>query len=68
MSLARWRAASIAALTVTDRDRIVAVGKNEAVRIPARDTVIHGRGTFLIPGLCDMHVRLVFHEDIQRIR
>jgi imidazolonepropionase-like amidohydrolase len=45
---------------VLTKDRITAVGKTGAVRLPRGVRVIDARGKFLIPGLWDMHVHLSF--------
>ncbi len=37
-------------------ERIIAVGPATIVKAPADASVIDGAGSFLIPGLCDMHV------------
>lgn len=42
--------------------RIVDVGKSAAVHIPHSAQVIEGSGKFLIPGLWDMHVHMVFGD------
>src|SRR4051812_44387189 len=39
-------------------DRIVAVGPEGQVRVPAGYRIIDGHGRFLMPGLVDMHVHL----------
>ena len=43
---------------VVTGNRIADVGKSERLRVPAKATVINGRGEFLIPGLWDMHVHI----------
>lgn len=45
---------------VIEGDRIVAVGPADAVRAPARATVIDATGKTVIPGLWDMHTHLQF--------
>ncbi|MEE8121829.1 MAG: hypothetical protein V3T55_09885 [Anaerolineales bacterium] len=37
-------------------DRIVAVGPGSSVTIPVNATIIDGEGTYLMPGLADMHM------------
>ena len=37
-------------------ERIVTIGPAKNVRVPPDASVINGAGSFLIPGLCDMHV------------
>ena len=44
-------------------DRIVAVGSDASVRIPAGAEVIDGKGKTLLPGLWDMHVHLLDQAD-----
>src|SRR5258705_5465716 len=44
------------------RDRIVAIEPVKVARIPADARIIDGRGLFVIPGLWDMHVHLVFGD------
>ncbi|MGB9464740.1 MAG: amidohydrolase family protein [Candidatus Acidiferrum sp.] len=39
-------------------DRITAVGKSSATKLPSGARIIDGRGKFLIPGLWDCHVHL----------
>lgn len=41
---------------LVERDRIVAVGPNGSVRIPAKARIIDAAGKFVLPGLWDMHV------------
>src|SRR5262249_59945187 len=41
---------------VVTGDRITAVGKSGAVRVPERARVVDGKGKYVIPGLWDMHV------------
>jgi imidazolonepropionase-like amidohydrolase len=43
-------------------DRIAAVGKKGTIATPGGAAVVDGRGTFLIPGLWDMHVHTVFGD------
>jgi imidazolonepropionase-like amidohydrolase len=47
-------------------DRIAAVGPLSPTKVPARATVIDGKGKFLIPGLWDMHVHV--GTDIRGLR
>ena len=54
-------------MTVIVRDqRIVELGRSEAVRVPADARVMQGQGKFLIPGLWDMHVHTVFGDWLPR--
>ena len=41
-----------------DRDRIVAIGSSDRIKIPAGARVVDGSGKYLIPGLFDMHIHL----------
>ena len=43
-------------------DRIVAIEPVKVARIPSDARIIDGRGLFVIPGLWDMHVHLVFGD------
>jgi imidazolonepropionase-like amidohydrolase len=47
---------------VVERDRIASVGPSKGARLPNRAVNVNARGYFLIPGLWDMHVHLVFGE------
>ena len=49
---------------VINGDRIVTVGKFARVRFPKATRVIDGTGKFLIPGLWDMHVHVMFGDWI----
>lgn len=54
-------------MTVVVRDqRIVDVGKSDAVHPPAGARLVDGAGKYLIPGLWDMHVHEVFGDWIPR--
>jgi imidazolonepropionase-like amidohydrolase len=44
---------------IVQDQRIVALGPVSNVRVPARATLITGRGRYLTPGLIDMHVHFV---------
>jgi imidazolonepropionase-like amidohydrolase len=44
-------------------ERILAVGPATVVRVPADASVINGGGSFLIPGLCDMHVHFAIPAE-----
>ena len=45
--------------TVLVRDgRIAAIGPSASLPVPADATTIDGRGKFLMPGLCDMHIHM----------
>ena len=45
-----------------ENGRISAVGKSSEVKIPAKAQRVDGNGLFVIPGLWDMHVHLVFGD------
>jgi imidazolonepropionase-like amidohydrolase len=47
--------------------RIVTVGDTLAVSVPPRAEVVDGRGSFLIPGLWDMHVHALFDAAVARV-
>jgi len=47
---------------VIEGDRITRVGKRPALEIPAGARVVDAAGTFLIPGLWDMHVHVAFGD------
>ena len=54
-------------MTVLVKDqRIVGLGRSDALQVPADATVVEGRGKFLIPGLWDMHVHTVFGDWLPR--
>jgi len=44
-------------------ERIAALGPESEVRIPAGACVVDARGKYLIPGLWDLHVHLMFATD-----
>jgi imidazolonepropionase-like amidohydrolase len=47
---------------VIESGRIVSVGASKSAKIPAKARSVDGRGWFVIPGLWDMHVHLVFGD------
>lgn len=50
-------------VVLIDRSRIVAVGSRKDTRYPRNaPVIINGKGFYLIPGLWDMHVHLVFGD------
>jgi imidazolonepropionase-like amidohydrolase len=50
-------------VVVVEKNRITAVGSRKDTRYPRNaPTVINARGSYLIPGLWDMHVHLVFGD------
>jgi imidazolonepropionase-like amidohydrolase len=50
-------------IVVIEKNRITAVGSRKETRYPRNaPTIINARGSYLIPGLWDMHVHLVFGE------
>ena len=44
------------------KNRITTVGSRKPTRLPRNAATINGRGAYLIPGLWDMHVHLVFGD------
>lgn len=52
---------------VWDRSRIVTAGPSASVRVPPDAKLIPGEGRFLMPGLWDMHVHLMFDIDAPKI-
>src|SRR5271170_2175726 len=54
-------------MTVIVKDqRIVELGKSDAVHAPAGARIVDGSGGYLIPGLWDMHVHEVFGDWLPR--
>jgi len=54
-------------VVIIERNRISAVGPRKETRYPRNaPTILNGRGAFLIPGLWDMHVHLVFGDWFPR--
>lgn len=52
---------------VIDKGRILAVGSRKGTRYPRNaPVIINGKGFYLIPGLWDMHVHLVFGDWFPR--
>jgi imidazolonepropionase-like amidohydrolase len=49
-------------VVVIDKNRIVAAGPRKEVKYPRYAPTVNARGGFLIPGLWDMHVHLVFGD------
>lgn len=50
-------------IVIIDKSRILAVGSRKDTRYPQNaPTIINGRGSYLIPGLWDMHVHLVLGD------
>lgn len=47
---------------VIDRNRIASVGPSKSAKYPRNAPSVNGHGYFLIPGLWDMHVHLVFGD------
>jgi imidazolonepropionase-like amidohydrolase len=47
---------------VVEGKHIADVGRREDLRVPAGARVVDARGTFLIPGLWDMHVHMAFGD------
>jgi len=54
-------------VVVIDKSRIIAVGSRKSTRYPRNaPVIINGKGFYLIPGLWDMHVHLVFGDWFPR--
>lgn len=54
-------------IVVIDKNRIIAVGSRKDTRYPRNaPTILNARGGYLIPGLWDMHVHLVFGDWFPR--
>ena len=54
-------------VVIIEKNRIIAVGSRKETRYPRNaPTILNGRGAFLIPGLWDMHVHLVFGDWFPR--
>lgn len=54
-------------IIIVERNRIVAVGPRKTTRYPRNaPAILNGRGAYLIPGLWDMHVHLVFGDWFPR--
>jgi imidazolonepropionase-like amidohydrolase len=49
-------------VVVIDKNRITAVGPRKELKYPHLAPTVNARGGFLIPGLWDMHVHLVFGD------
>ena len=49
-------------IVVIERDRITTVGRRKDVRYPRNAPTVNAKGGYLIPGLWDMHVHLVFGD------
>jgi len=50
-------------IVIIEKNRITAIGSRKETRYPRNaPTLINGHGSFLIPGLWDMHVHLVFGD------
>jgi len=47
---------------ILDGNRIASVGPSKSAKYPRNAPSVNGRGYFLIPGLWDMHVHLVFGD------
>jgi len=47
---------------ILERNRIASVGPSKSAKYPRNAPSVNGHGYFLIPGLWDMHVHLVFGE------
>jgi imidazolonepropionase-like amidohydrolase len=54
-------------IVIIERNRIREVGPRKTTRYPRNaPTILNGRGSYLIPGLWDMHVHLVFGDWFPR--
>jgi imidazolonepropionase-like amidohydrolase len=54
-------------IVIIERNRIREVGPRKTTRYPRNaPTILNGRGAYLIPGLWDMHVHLVFGDWFPR--
>jgi imidazolonepropionase-like amidohydrolase len=54
-------------VVIIEKNRITAVGPRKETRYPRNaPMILNGRGAFLIPGLWDMHVHLVFGDWFPR--
>ncbi|HKN24495.1 MAG TPA: amidohydrolase family protein [Candidatus Acidoferrum sp.] len=54
-------------IVIIEKNRITAVGPRKDTRYPRNaPTILNGKGSFLIPGLWDMHVHLVFGDWFPR--
>ena len=49
-------------IVIIVKNRITAVGPQKQTRYPRRARAVNGQGAYLIPGLWDMHVHLVFGD------
>src|SRR5580698_3053112 len=47
---------------ILERNRIASVGPSKSMKYPRNAPSLNGHGYFLIPGLWDMHVHLVFGD------
>jgi len=47
---------------ILERNQIASVGPSKSAKYPRNAPSVNGRGLFLIPGLWDMHVHLVFGD------
>src|ERR1700675_2242341 len=47
---------------ILERNRIASVGPSKSAKYPRNAPSVNGHGYFLIPGLWDMHVHLVFGD------
>lgn len=53
---------------VIEKGRITAIAKHAIIQETPLIVVVNGEGKFLIPGLWDMHVRLLQGSDAERVR
>ncbi len=52
-------------MVIVEGNRITSIGRNGSLKKPAGATIIDGSGKFLIPGLWDMHVHLLWEPVSQ---
>src|SRR5467141_4832117 len=58
----RTRALQAEQTVILERHQIASVGPSKSAKYPRNAPSVNGRGLFLIPGLWDMHVHLVFGD------
>ncbi|MCP4396502.1 MAG: amidohydrolase family protein [bacterium] len=49
-------------------DRITQIGPPEEIQVPADAQIIEGEGSYLMPGLADMHMHLLYDADPRHLR
>ncbi len=58
----RTGALQVEQTVILERNQIASVGPSKSAKYPRNAPSVNGRGLFLIPGLWDMHVHLVFGD------